>query len=152
MRFPLTFRRVKPAVPGFITLGADVDPNGAGLKPGPNVDNVLYSRFSNSAGWPAHRLAVAYKYDGVGVPVAMPATIHLYDAATERWYSLEAAKPLVNNTVVFFDVIALLDGPQTAGQLNAPSQGSIEAFLLVPDPGAPAGDHYFSVGADLSLY
>ena len=36
--------------------------------------------------------------------------------------------------------------------LPTPTQGSIEAYLRVTDPGAPVGDHIFSIGADSSLF
>jgi hypothetical protein len=144
---------VKPAAPPLVTLGSDPDPNAGPTRPGLGVDNILFSRFTNTSGWPTHRIAVAYKYVGGGAPIGLPSTLYFWDQATERWYTLEAAKSLVADTIVFFDVVSLMDGTQTSSALGTPSQGSIEAYLRVTDPGAaPDGEHYFSMGADLSLF
>ncbi len=158
MRFPLSFTRVKPAAGGSITLGADGDPNTAGpgstvLKPGPNVTNLFSGRFTNSSGWPAQRLAVAYRYEGAGVLEALPCTVYFYDAASNYWYTLEDAKKLTATKVTFCDVVSLLGGAQTSTTLGTPSQGSIEAYVRVGDAGAaPNGSHIISVGTDSSLF
>ena len=151
MRFPQVFVRGK-AVTGLATVGSDPDPNsGAGVTPKQTLDNMLGAKFYNSAGWPAHRIAVSYKYEGAGPAVTLPATIYLYDFATSRWYSIEAAKTLTVDKIVFFDVVALLDSPQTAPGLGSPTQGSIEAYLKVDDNAGPNGTYTFGIGADLTL-
>lgn len=157
MRMPKSFSRYKTVVPaGGVVLGTDVVPNGAngadGTAPSPTTDNLLFMRFANNAGWPLHRVAVGYNYRGAGVAIALPASLYLWDALTQRWYLTTTAN-LTADKIVFFDSVALIDPMASQTDATRPSAGSLEALLIVTDPGAaPSGEHRFALGADLSLY
>ncbi len=151
MRFSTTFSRWIGA--GGTALGSDTVPNGsagtAGTAPH-GQDNLLVARFTNQDGAPAKRVAVAYNYVGVGVTVALPATLYLWDGTTERWYTASTST-LTDGTITYFDAVSIVDSPILQTSLGTPTAGSLEAILIVTDPGtAPTGQHVFSMSADLA--
>lgn len=150
MRFPMKFSRwVAPVPPGGIALGADVVPPSP---PSPGtMTNLMTSRFANINGWPCHRIAVTYK-GPLGAP-ALPATIWFWEEQTQHWYQTGAAVNLARNAVSFFDVVGLLDGPNSQGEILNPTAGSIGVLLLVEDPGGtPAGEYVFACAPDLTTF
>lgn len=157
MRFPTSFSRWKGAVPaGGVALGGDSVPNGAqgadGTPPAPSQSNVLFARFANSAGWPIHRIALAYNYRGAGAAIDLPASVYLWDENARRWF-LVSAVTLKEGQIVFSDSVALIDAPMQAANQTTPSAGSLSALVIVTDPGAaPNGEHRILLGCDLSLF
>lgn len=150
MRFPTKFSRYDTVIPaGGIALGADTVPT---VHPSPNtMSNLMVSRFANINGYPCHRIAVTYK-GPAGAP-ALPATLWFWEEQTEHWYQIGGSVSLLRDRVSFFDVVGLLDGSQTSGEILMPTAGSIAVLLIVEDPGGtPAGEFVFAVGPDLTVF
>jgi len=151
VRFPMKFSRwVAPVPPGQIALGADVVP--VGQHPSSNtMGNLMVSRFANINGWPCHRVAVTYK-GPIGAP-ALPATLWFWEELTQHWYQIGATVNLALDKVTFFDVVGLLDGPNSQGEILNPTAGSIAVLLLVTDPGGtPAGEYTLAMAPDLTTF
>lgn len=147
MRFPKSFSRFKGTVPaGAIALGGD---GAAPTAPPGSYDNVMVSRFSNTNGWPCHRVAVVYKAPS-GV-LALSATMWFWEDNLQAWFQIGDPQNLTPGKVAFFDVVALLDVPHVAADMNSVTAGSIAQALVVADSGgAPNGEHKFAVGPDLT--
>lgn len=150
MRMHKKFSRWKGAVPsGGVALGFD---GGAGVPPTDpptqDKDNVLIASFANSAGFPVHRLAVAYK--GPAAAIALAAQIWLYDHLTEAWYESGAPQNITPNRINFFDVVSLGEPVQVGPGVKA-AAGSISAALVVQDGATPNGEYVFAMGPDLTV-
>lgn len=150
MKFPTKFvRYVGTAPAGGKTLGSDSLPSGK-ASPVTN-DNLLSSRFSNINGWPVQRIAVTY--DGPESAPDVTATMYFYEDATEQWYQIGAADVSMSpGTVTFFDVIALLDQPNTIANLDQAMAGSISQILIcnLPSGSPPDGAYTFAMAPDLT--
>ena len=149
MKFPTSFVRWVGTVPaGGIALGGD-----STLPTGPaaiTADNVLFSKFNNVNGWPTHRIAVTYKG-----PTSAPSVVgrmYFYESTTGSWYKIGADVTLAPGTVSFFDVVAILEMPNTQANLAQATPGSIAQFLQVDLPaGSPAAGAYtFAMAPDLT--
>jgi len=156
MKMTKVFQRRKGGVappPFFDTL----DPTPANFpggvpKPADTVDNVLIAPYFSDQGWPAHRVAVTYMTDAVA-PISLNAQLWLYDHETDHWYKQGTAMAgnLLVDQVTFFDVVAIVSSKMRKADLATPTQGCIEAMLIVKDPGvAPNGVYTFGMAADLT--
>lgn len=146
MRFPAKFSRFKGGG-GTPALGSDTVPTG-----NVNQDNILYSKFTSINGWPASRVAVVYKAPSGSL--ALNADMYFFEENIGMWFKITASPvALTPGRVTFFDVVALMDLPNTlkGNDDPAPSSGSIAQMLIVSDPGAaPNGEHIFAMGPDLT--
>jgi hypothetical protein len=148
MKFPASFTRYVGTVPaGKTALGADTLPT---ARPAATMDNLLASKFNNINGWPAHRVAVVYN-GPAGAP-NLTATMYFYEDATAAWYQIGAAGTLVSGQVTFFDVIAIMEMPNTSADLANATPGSIAQVLIVAAPGGspPSGPYEFAMATDLT--
>ena len=148
MKFPQSFVRYVGTVPaGASALGSDTTP---AAKAPAGEDNVLVSRFSNINGWPIQRIAVTYK-GPTGAP-SVTARMFFYEDGTQAWYKVGADVVMAPGTVSFFDVVALLELPNTRANMAQSSSGSVSQFLQVDLPtGSPAaGPYTFAMGPDLT--
>lgn len=148
MRFTTKFTRRVGGTTAFPILGSDATPVG----PPPQRDNIMDQVFSNISGWPAHRLVVGYKYEGVLVPLNLPASLYLWEDETEAWYLVPqpAAVLLKPGQLSFFDIVGLLNPPQLGAGSNG-SAGALNAYLKVSAAGAdPAGLYTFPMASDLT--
>lgn len=160
MRMQWSFKRYKGVVPpGETALGAD---GSSAAPPTGNFDqeqsNAFYGKFMSNSGWPTHRIAVSYAYlDNTGAQAVngdLPAQVWVWDTETSLWYAPGDVVNLKANHLNYFDVVALLDGlyvKARQGQ-NTPSQGGVEVYLIVDDPGGAAADgtYVFGLGLDLT--
>ena len=148
MRFPRTFTRYVGTPPtGGAALGSDTVPTGP-LTSQP--DNVLYSRFSNVNGWPVHRIAVTYA--GPALAPSVVARGFFFEDSTQQWYKVGADVTMAPGTVSFFDVVAILEMPNTQANIAMATPGSLSFFLQVDLPaGSPAsGAYVFALAPDLT--
>ncbi len=148
MRFPTKFVRYVGTPPaGDKALGSDSTPTG---KPSSQLDNVLFSRFQNVNGWPVHRIACTY--EGPTSAPSVVARMFFYEDATGAWYKIGGDVTMAPGTVSFFDVVALLDMPNTGANLQDAMAGSVAQFLQVDWPaGSPASGAYtFALAPDLT--
>jgi hypothetical protein len=151
MRFPKQFRRRK-GVGTLPLLGSDGTAGTPPTEP-PNAtrDNTLSIKPYSTSGWPAHRIAITYAYDGVGVPPAtLPCEVWIFDHLTERWYATSVSVAIARNRVNYIDICSLIDQSPTAANLTEPSSGAIEAFVMMQDAAAADGTYIFAIGADLT--
>jgi hypothetical protein len=147
MRFPTTFKRYKGG--GSPVLGSD---GAAGVPPTSTPlaqDNLLLSTGYSNQGWPAHRIAVAYK--GPAAAIALAAQVWVYDNLSGAWYEVGAPQNITPNRITYFDVVALVDPPPTSANLGNPGSGGVQALLVVQDGVTPNGEYVFSMGADLTV-
>lgn len=151
MRFPAMFKRFKPASGTEVALGSDVPPT---LPPSSQPDNLLACRFSNVNGWPVHRIAVICKYVGTGSPSPLTGDMYLFETQTQSWHRINKdTVDIVPGVVTFFDVVALLDMPNTLASLDAALAGSISSVLVVADPNNTAnGEYDIAMGPDLTTF
>ena len=147
MRFPCSFVRYVGATPsGGTSLGGDATPTGPLTQ---QLDNVLYSRFSNINGWPIHRIALAYS--GSSGVLSTKARIFLYEDSTAQWYQVGADVTIAPGFISYFDVCALLEIPNTQANLVQATSGSVQVFIQVDKPsGAPDGTYSVAVAPDLT--
>ena len=147
MRFPVAFTRwVGTAPAGGVALGSDTLPTTA---PKATMDNLLASRFQNINGWPCHRIAVTYK--GPTGAIALTARMYFWEDETQAWYQVGGQVTMQPSQVSFFDVIALLEMPNTEANLQNATPGSISQILIVDDVGgSPPGEYQFAIGPDLT--
>jgi hypothetical protein len=147
MRFPVRFDRYLGTIPeGKTELGTDSVSNGT--PPSKTMDNMLASRFQNINGWPCHRIAVCYT--GPTGASALTARMYFYEDQTQAWYQIGAQVTMQLNSVSFFDVIALLEMPNTEANLENATPGSISQVLIVDAVGSTAGEYSFAIGPDLT--
>ena len=153
MRMHKKFSRWKGA--GGTALGSDgaagVPPTGAPS----NQDNLLVSGFTNSSGFPVHRVAVSYK--GPAAAIVLVAQLWVWDDLTQGWYEVGAPQNITPNRLTYFDMASLSDPPQiqrsslpVGGSIVA-TAGSISALLVVQDGATPAGEYVFGLGPDLTV-
>ena len=148
MRFPAAFYRYIGALPaGGKALGSDTVP-AAGSPPNSTADNVLPCRFQNINGWPIQRIAVCY--NGPVGASNLTARMYFYEDQTQAWYQVGPQVTMVPGTVSFFDVVALLEMPNTLQNLANAAPGSAEQLLIVDSVGAAAGKYSFAMGPDLT--
>jgi len=148
MKFPTSFTRYVGSVPtNGKALGSDTLPAG---KADSSNDNVLCTRFQNVNGWPVHRIAATYS--GPAAAPSVTARMFFYEDTTRAWYQVGADVTMKPGFVTFFDVIALLEMPNTAANLANAMPGSIAQFLQVDLPaGSPAnGAYVFALAPDLT--
>lgn len=146
MRFPVVFTRTASGGTG---LAADSVPTGVPT-PSSTNSNQLASRNMAIAGWPCHRVAVAYLAPSGSV--AVPASLYFYEDQTQAWYrSSQAPKRLIPGQLTFFDIVSLIDPPVGAGTLSSPSSTSFVAALVIGAQGsAPNGTHTFAMAPDMT--
>lgn len=163
MRMHKKFSRWKGAAPaGGVALGADVVPGAPNYgATAPTIvspvdaDNVFSHRFLDANGWPAHRIAVAMNYKGVGTPVALPGTIYVYDGLTNRWYQLGPTTSLTDGKIVFFDTLGVTQRSKAGdvASLSDMNTSGESVLLIVTDTNpaaAPNGEYEFAFAADLT--
>lgn len=153
MRFTKKFSRRVGADGSEPVLGSDEVP-----KTQPSTRDAEYSQvFMNIQGWPAHRLAVACKFEGEGSAPPVEADLYVWEDTTEAWYRIpQPAKVLLTpGEISFFDVVGLVNPPHVGGRddLGA-SAGHLQAFLLVrsPEKSDPKlkGRYTFAMASDLT--
>lgn len=153
MRFPVVFSRFKGSVPaGQKALGLDTVPAmQPDSSPPAAMDNMLSHRFSNTNGWPTHRIAVLYNCK-VGSPTTLSAQAYVFEQRTGRWYAVGVAQDLVDGTITFFDSLGLVEQAQVAGLDVQGATGSEQFMLIITDTGsaAPNGEHQFGMAPDLT--
>jgi hypothetical protein len=154
------FSRWKGA--GGTALGSDVVPgapvygvSAPVMVGGDELDNVLAHRFLDVNGWPAHRIAVAMNYKGIGTPVALPAQLYVYDSLTQRWFALGPVTNLEDGKISFFDTLGISQRAKSAdaASLADMTAGGELVMLVVNDTNpaaAPAGEYEFAMAADLT--
>jgi hypothetical protein len=110
-------------------------------------DNVLNARFESISGYPAQRIAVAYK--GPPGALTLPTTLYIWDDLSGSWYLMPGGPiGLVPGQIAFFDTIGLLCPPQ-GGSSGTP--GALEAYFRVAAAGGdPAGTYTFALAQDMS--
>lgn len=148
MKFPASFTRYVGTVPaGKVALGGDSLPTGRAPA---NQDNAYFGRFNNVNGWPVHRLAVTYTGPS-GAPT-LTASMYFFEDTTQTWYQIGASGTLTSGQVTFFDVICIMEMPNTVADLANATPGSIAQILIVEAPGgSPASGAYtFCIGPDLT--
>jgi len=149
MKFPVVFKRYVGGPEGEPVLGDDELPSG---KAHITQDNALFCRFNNVNGWPVHRVAVTYAYQGEGDAPTLTGTMYFYEDTTATWYQIGASgASMVPGTVTFFDVIAILEMPNTTSNLANATPGSIAQVLIVNTvEDAPDGTYLFGMAPDLT--
>lgn len=162
MRMHKKFSRWKTGAPGTVALGSDAIPgapvyatSAPVMVSGDEADNVLTHRFLDVNGWPAHRIAVAMNFKGIGTPVALPAQLYVYDSLTQRWYALGPVTNLEDGKIAFFDTLGITQRAKSAdvASLADMTPGGEAVMLVVTDTtpaAAPAGEYEFAMGADLT--
>lgn len=163
MRMHSKFSRWKNGAVGTTALGSDAVPGApvyATSAPVPvasdgTLDNAMSHRFLDANGWPAHRVAVVLNYKGVGTPVALPATLYVYDSLTQRWYQLGPTTDLVDGKVTFFDTLGISQrGPADSTQDVADMTPGAEQLLLIVNDtstaSAPNGEYQIAWAPDLT--
>jgi hypothetical protein len=76
--------------------------------------------------------------------------MYFYEDQTQAWYQIGAQVTMQLNSVSFFDVIALLEMPNTEANLENATPGSISQVLIVDAVGSTAGEYSFAIGPDLT--
>lgn len=163
MKFPVTFRRVKPAAPPAKTLGGDallVDANGTPRKPNLITDdNTMSSRIVSINGWPLSRLVLVGKYTGGGAPTALNANLFVFEDNLGIYVALPGSSTTVTPGTattppvpIFFDVFALIDLPNVQKDLQSNQPGAVDLLCIVQDQGgaAPNGTYDFIIGPELT--
>jgi len=91
------------------------------------------------SGTPIKRIGVAYK----GQPAAIPlsARFWFFEQATERWYTVEAAKNITPDAITFFDLPASLEGTSSTTIMGT----AVQALFVVADGATPAGRYDFAL-------
>lgn len=158
MRLVKQFFRTSPSgfvqagLQGALPLGGDGATGFAPTGVPGTQDNLLSQKNLSNQGWPAHRIAVAYK-GPTGAPT-ISGQVWVYDHLTNGWYEVGAPAAMVPNRITYFDVPAIVDVPPTSqngGLLTPPGQGNIEAVVVVQPAGSmPTGAYTFAMGADLT--
>lgn len=163
MRFPLTFKRKKPAGSGLAALGADTAPPNTPYpqdqKPIPNDPGggaaLLATRMISVSGWPPHRIAVICRYIGAaGTPKPINVQAYFFEDQTMGWFPLAAAVKSLqpNGAPVFFDTIVPVEYANVQANQDNPNPGNINILIVASDPGgmdaADNGTYVFAVTVD----
>lgn len=121
--------------------------------PSASMNRLVTIPTRDQAGWPVHRIAVAYKSPGgATVPKGF---LYAYDAETDAWFKLNptAGTDLTANAITFFDSIIPVDQPATKEKMDGGSLTgrSLSLYLDVTDPGTlNDGEHIFAITGDLT--
>jgi hypothetical protein len=161
MKFPLMFTRVKPPAATFKTLGDDallVDANSLPRRAATTDDNTLALRIVSINGWPLQRVVLYGLYTGVGMPIALPTTLYVFEENLGVWLEVPgSASSITPGTATapglptFYDPMALIDFPHVQADLDAVAPGAATFLVIVSDPGgAPDGTYQFILGGELS--
>ncbi len=149
MRFPTLFKRTDT------TIGTDTVPVGP---PNPSsMDNLLTSKFSNINGWPCSRIVVACTAPATAS--VMNSSLYFWEDGLQAWFALNSAAVALTPTtsaatgfLAYFDIVSLLDLPNTQVNLTAPGSGSISVALVVSAPTTkPVGNYTFAMAPDLTV-
>jgi len=143
MQFPCSFTRYKGG--GGTALGSDTIPS---IPPLSSQDNILFSRITDTNGWPAQRIAVTYLPPSGSY--SLTGALYFWEYHT-GWIQIGASTPIAAGVATFFDVVSQLPATVAPNGNVLSGGGSLALCLVVTDPGAaPSGAHVFAVAADLT--